>query len=132
MKLTIGKLAKQTNVTIETIRYYQRIGLLVEPVKIQNNYRHYTADTANRIKFIKRAQQVGFSLKEIAELLSLDGSHCSEVRKIAELKCQHIDSQIIDLKALRDVLGELILHCQPDASTKNCHIIDAFSQTNDA
>lgn len=72
--LTIGKLAKQTGVTIETIRHYQRIGLLPEPDKPDSGYRCYSDDAVIQIRFIKRAQQAGFTLKEIATLLALDGA----------------------------------------------------------
>ena len=105
--LTIGKLAKQTEVTIETIRHYQRIGLLTEPAKPAGGYRVYSADAIARIRFIKRAQQAGFTLKEIATLLSLDGAHCTDVRQLAEQKCRQIDQQIKDLTALRQVLAAI-------------------------
>jgi MerR family transcriptional regulator, mercuric resistance operon regulatory protein len=131
MNLTIGNLAKQADVTVETIRYYQRIGLLTEPAKPQNSYRHYPPDAIDRIRFIKRAQQAGFTLKEIAELLSFDGTHCAEVRKITEQKCQQIDAQIKDLTALRNVLGSLVKRCQTDTSTEHCSLIDALSNEND-
>lgn len=130
MQLTIGKLAKQADVTVETIRHYQRIGLLSEPAKPQSSYRYYPTDTITKIRFIKRAQQAGFSLKEVAELLSLDGSHCTEVRKIAEQKYQQIDAQIRDLTALRNVLGSLVERCQTDTSTGHCSLIDALSNEN--
>ena len=131
MQLTIGKLAKQAEVTVETIRYYQRIGLLSEPAKSQGSYRHYPPDTITKIQFIKRAQQAGFTLKEIAGLLSLDGTHCFEVRKIAEQKCQQIDAQIKDLTDLRNVLGNLVKRCQADAYTGHCSLIDALSTATD-
>jgi len=124
--LTIGKLAKQTEVTIETIRHYQRIGLLTEPAKPDGGYRCYSADAIARIRFIKRAQQAGFTLKEIATLLSLDGAHCVDVRQLAEQKCQQIDQQIKDLTALRQVLETLVNDCQRTASTARCAILDAF------
>ncbi|MDD5410369.1 MAG: MerR family transcriptional regulator [Methylobacter sp.] len=127
MILTIGKLAKQADVTIETIRYYQRIGLLKEPDKPDNGYRQYTDDAIARIRFIKRAQQIGFTLKEIAELLSLDGSHCADVRKIAEQKYQQIDQQIKDLIALRNILDTLIKGCQSNFSIEYCSLINALS-----
>jgi MerR family transcriptional regulator, mercuric resistance operon regulatory protein len=126
MKLTIGKLAKQSKVTIETIRYYQRIGLLSEPTKPQSSYRYYPTDAIARIRFIKRAQQAGFTLKGIAELLSFDGTHCADVRKIAEQKCQQIDDQIKELTALRNVLNSLVKNCQTNASTEQCSLIDAL------
>lgn len=130
MHITIGNLAKQAEVTIETIRYYQQIGLLNEPEKPSSGYRLYSPDTINRIRFIKRAQQAGFTLKEIAELLSLDGTHCSDVQKIAEQKCQQLDTQIEALIALRKVLDGLVKCCQTDASPERCSLIDALSNEN--
>ena len=131
MKLTIGKLAKQAEVTVETIRYYQRIGMLDEPGKPGNGYRHYPPHAIARIRFIKRAQQAGFTLKEIAQLLSLDADHCADVRKIAEQKCQQIDAQIKDLMALRNVLDALVRRCQSDSSAEHCSLIDALSTAGD-
>ena len=125
--LTIGKLAKQTEVTIETIRHYQRVGLLPEPDKPDSGYRCYSAVAVIRIRFIKRAQQAGFTLKEITTLLSLDGAHCADARQIAEQKCQQIDQQIKNLTALRQVLETLVNDCQQTASTERCAILDAFS-----
>ena len=127
MNLTIGKLAKQANVTIETIRYYQRKGLLVEPDKPATGYRLYPPDAIARLRFIKRAQQSGFTLKEIAELLSLDGEHCEDVQQMAEQKRQQIDEQLKDLTALRHALDALVKGCQQDKSTDHCSLIDAFS-----
>lgn len=131
MKLTIGNLAKQAGVTVETIRYYQRIGLLNEPGKPFSGYRHYPPHNIPQIRFIKRAQQAGFTLKEIAQLLSLDGTHCADVQKIAEQKCQQIDAQIKDLTALRNALDSLVKRCKSDFSTDHCSIIDALSTARD-
>ena len=128
MKLTIGKLAKQSNVTIETIRYYQRKGLLIEPIKPATGYRLYPYEVIFRIQFIKRAQLCGFSLKEISELLSLDSGHCSDVQKIAEKKRQQIDEQIKDLTALRNVLDDLVQGCTKNQSTGHCSLIDTLSK----
>lgn len=127
MQLTIGKLARQTQVTIETIRYYQRIGLLDQPAKPNNGYRQYPPEAINKIRSIKRAQQAGFSLKEISELLSLNGAHCSDVRQLAEQKCQKINSQVKDLIALRLALLTLIKACEKTALSENCAILDAFT-----
>lgn len=127
MQLTIGKLAKQTEVTIETIRYYQRIGLLAEPEKPESGYRHYAADAITKIRFIKRAQQAGFTLKEIAQLLLLDGAHCADIRKIAEYKCRQIDRQIKDLTALREALSGLVTGCQSTGPSDHCVILDALA-----
>jgi len=127
--LTIGKLAKLTTVTVETIRHYQRLGLLKEPEKPESGYRCYSADAVVRIRFIKRAQQAGFALKEIATLLSLDGAHCSEVRQLAEYKCWQIDQQINDLTALRQVLATLVKDCHQTVALERCAILDAFTDT---
>ena len=128
MNLTIGKLAKQANVTIETIRYYQRKGLLIKPEKPAIGYRQYPLEAIARIRFIKRAQQSGFTLKEILELLSLDSGHCKDVRKMAEQKRQQIDDQIRDLSALRNVLDNLVKGCQTNPFPEHCSFIDALSK----
>jgi MerR family transcriptional regulator, mercuric resistance operon regulatory protein len=127
VKLTIGKLAKQTDVTVETIRHYQRIGLLAAPKKPTSGYRDYPDDAVTSIRFIKRAQQAGFTLKEIATLLALDGAHCADARKLAEQKCQQIDVQIATLMTLRQVLQTLVDSCQQTAIANQCAILQAFS-----
>jgi MerR family mercuric resistance operon transcriptional regulator len=99
----------------------------VEPDKPDSGYRHYPADAITNIRFIKRAQQAGFTLKEIATLLSLDGSHCADVRQLAELKCQHIDQHIKSLTALRQELDSLVNSCQQTASSARCAILDVFN-----
>ncbi|PTN07644.1 Hg(II)-responsive transcriptional regulator [Nitrosomonas aestuarii] len=126
-KLTIGKLAKQANVTIETIRYYQRQGLLDEPLKPDTGYRQYPAEAIARIRFIKRAQQLGFTLKEIAELLALDSGHCEDVRKLAEQKREQIDEQMQDLTVLRHALDSLVKGCLKNQSSRQCSLIDSLT-----
>ncbi|MGR9117400.1 MAG: MerR family DNA-binding protein, partial [Gammaproteobacteria bacterium] len=108
--------------------YYQRKGLLREPEKPVTGYRHYPIEAITKIRFIKRAQQCGFTLKEISELLLLDSGHCQDVRKMAEQKCRQIDNQIKDLTSLRQVLDTLIEGCQTDPSTGHCSIIDSLSE----
>ena len=132
MKLAIGILAKQANVTIETIRYYQRKGLLIEPEKPVSGYRQYPNDSITKIRFIKRAQLAGFTLKEISELFLLDSGHCEDARKMAEQKRHQIDGQIKDLTALRNVLNDLVKGCQDDPSTEHCSLIDSFSNQSDS
>lgn len=125
--LTIGYLARAAGVNIETVRYYQRVALIQKPAKPAEGYRHYPADTVNRIKFIKRAQQLGFSLKEIAEILALGNGHCMDVRARAEKKRTRIEQQISDLKKLRTTLDNLINACQTDNDTTHCPIVEALS-----
>lgn len=129
--LTIGFLAKAASVNIETIRYYQRIGLITEPDKPLKGYRIYPTETLKRIKFIKRAQQLGFNLKEVAELLQLGDSNskdqCSDVRQRAELKREHIDQQINDLKNLRSTLTQLINSCKSNKRNQHCAIVETLT-----
>ena len=125
--LTIGNLAKAAEVNIETVRYYQRIGIIDEPPKPADGYRIYPTETVDRIRFIKRAQQLGFSLKEIAELLELGDGHCDDVRLRAEEKQAHIDAQIKDLRMLRGTLDKLIKACQSDSDTAHCPIVDTLT-----
>ena len=125
--LTIGFLAKAADVNIETIRYYQRIDLITEPAKPAQGYRVYPTETLKRVKFIKRAQQLGFSLTEVAELLQLGDGHCADVRHKAEQKRSQIDKQIKDLKNLKNTLNELISSCQSDSDTSHCAIVETLS-----
>ncbi len=125
--LTIGYLARAANVNIETVRYYQRIGLIMEPVKPSSGYRIYPPETVARIKFVKSAQALGFSLQEIAELLDLGSGHCHDVRLRAEQKRTHIDQQIKDLTSLRSTLDNLIQSCQVDADKIHCPIIETLA-----
>ena len=128
MKLTIGKLAQQSNVTVETIRHYQRKKLLREPERPTNGFREYPVEAIEIIRFIKHAQQSGFSLKEISELLSLDDSHCSDVRKIAEQKLQKIDEQINNLTTFRNILDDLVQGCYSNPTAQRCSLIKAISE----
>lgn len=126
-KLTIGFLAKAADVNIETIRYYQRIGLITEPDKPLQGYRIYPSATLTRLKFIKRAQQLGFSLAEINELLELGEGSCADVRERAEEKRTQIDKQINDLKNLRNTLSGLISTCQNGADNSHCAIVETLT-----
>ncbi len=126
--LTIGFLAKAADVNIETIRYYQRFGIIDEPPKPFEGYRVYPPETIDRLRFIKRAKQLGFSLKEIAELLELGDGHCADIRVRAETKRAHVEKQIKDLKKLKKTLDTLITSCQSDNDTTHCPIVDTLVQ----
>jgi len=130
-ELTIGRLAKHINVNVETIRYYQRIGLIDEPASPLNGFRKYPVKTAENIIFIKRAQRLGFSLKEIAELLKIGDGHCVDVRTRAEQKRNKICEQIRDLESLRDTLDKLICECKAGKDGKHCPIVETLL-THDA
>jgi MerR family mercuric resistance operon transcriptional regulator len=110
--LTIGKLAERAGVNVETIRYYQRRGLLDEPKKPLGGYRHYPPDTAKRVRFIKRAQALGFTLEEVAGLLRLDAvSACAETRELAAHKLVLIEQKLAELAAMRKGLAALVSEC---------------------
>ena len=125
--LTIGQLAQAADVNVETIRYYQRIKLINEPLKPQSGYRQYDMEIINRIHFIKRAQKLGFSLKEIADLLEMGDGHCADVRKRAEEKRDMITKQIEDLTNLRSTLDNLIHSCDSAGDT-HCPIVETLSK----
>lgn len=125
--LTIGKAAQQAQVNVETIRYYQRIGLIQEPEKPLQGYRSYPEQTVTQIKFIKRAQTTGFTLKEIKRLLSLGRDQCDETRILANEKLLDVKQKINDLKAIEKSLQDLIKHCQVRETDDSCPIINSFS-----
>lgn len=125
--LTIGHIARAAGVNVETVRYYQRVGLITEPVKPAEGYRIYPANTVDRILFIKRAKELGFSLKEITELLELGNGHCDDMRLRAEEKRAHIDKQISDLKNLKKTLETLIHACRADNDMAHCPIIETLT-----
>ena len=129
-RLTIGGLAQAAGVNVETIRYYQRRGLLDEPAKPHGGQRRYDAAAATRVRFIKRAQQLGFTLEEVKSLLRLeDGQSCRETRLLAEHKLAAIESRIADLGRMRRLLKGLIARCAEGQRPRSCHIIATLSGT---
>ena len=124
--LTIGKLAQTAGVNIETIRYYQKIGLLQKPEKPQSGYRQYPENNVQTIHFIKRSQKLGFNLAEVGELLSLGKNNCSDVQNCAKQKRSQIQIQIEELKGLQNTLDTLIDSCRADSQC--CTIISTLSK----
>ena len=124
--LTIGKLAQAAGVGVETIRYYQIRGLIKQPLKPESGFRSYPPETVNRLHFIKRAQQLGFSLDEIGNLLDIDKNQCQATRLLAEQKLQEINNQIEGLQKIADSLIELINDCSTDPQS-GCPVINALS-----
>jgi len=110
-KLTIGILANAAGVGVETVRYYQRRGLLKQPTKPAGRHRTYSEQDLARLEFIKHAKAAGFTLREIKTLLSLGNDHCSVTRTLAEEKLKEIRGQITDLKKAQKRLVELITAC---------------------
>ena len=128
-ELTIGKLAQAAGVNIETIRYYQRRGLLDEPPKRLGGHRRYAPVQARRVRFIKRAQALGFALDEVSTLLTLDSAcSCAQTRALASHKRGLIERKMADLAAMHQALGELIQQCDAGGSTKPCPIIDVLER----
>jgi MerR family mercuric resistance operon transcriptional regulator len=126
--LTIGRLARAAGVNVETIRYYQRRGLLPEPARPLGGQRHYGPTVAMRVRFIKRAQQLGFTLDEVKELLLLDdGQACRQTRMLAERKLTSIEARIADLDRVRCLLERLIAECADGRRPRSCPIIASLS-----
>jgi MerR family mercuric resistance operon transcriptional regulator len=124
--LTIGRLAKSAGVHVETVRYYQRRGLIEEPCKPAQGHRLYPAQTLERLLFIRRAQELGFTLEEIASLLALGEGHCREVQSMAEHKLSSVRAKIADLRRLESVLGELLSQCRRNPDSAHCPIVESL------
>ncbi len=127
--LTIGGVAKAAGVNVETIRYYQRLKLLDEPGKPPGGVRRYTEAVVERVRFIKRAQELGFSLAEIRRLMQLgDPQTCGEARALASEKLALVESRVADLERLRGVLKDLIGRCDQRRGKVACPIIESLAR----
>lgn len=125
--MTIGKLAEAAGVNVETIRYYQRRGLLEEPAKPLYGQRRYSLEQVKRVRFIKRAQALGFTLAEVGQLLALNEARsCKTTRALAAHKLELIDNKMADLGAMRQALGRLVRQCEAGDGAE-CPIIDALA-----
>ena len=130
--LTISRAAQAAGVNVETLRYYQRRGFIRQPPKPARGYRLYPPETVDRIRFIKRAQELGFTLAEIKSLLSLGDGHCHETRGLAERKLALIRSRVRDLKAMERVLGGLVRACDRHGDGPGCPLIDTLGRSSRA
>lgn len=127
--LTIGQVASAAHVNVETVRYYQRRGLLREPEKPLNGQRRYGQGDVNRLRFIRRAQMLGFTLEEIENLLRLDGADCcGDTHDLAVHKLALIDAKIADLANMRQSLTGLVRQCEAGKQQGKCPIIEALVQ----
>ena len=127
--MTIGQLAKKAEVNIETVRYYERIGLLEDPPRTSTGYRQYTNEFLDRLHFIKTAKRIGFTLNDIQELLSLkvtSSTACDEVRSLAEEKVHEIKTKIESLTSMKSTLVKLIMSCDNNELTNNCPILQSI------
>lgn len=126
--IKIGRLAERTGVHLETIRYYQRIGLMPTPGRGYGTVRRYGEDAVGRLRFIKRAQALGFSLEEVKLLLDLSvGEHCAETRTFAEQKKRLVENKMADLRAIQSSLDKLIRACGTGKKGRGCPIIESLS-----
>lgn len=130
--LTIGALARVAGVNVETIRYYHRIGLLPLPRPAHGSFRRYDHESFQRVRFIRRAQRLGFALDEIARLLGLaDGKHCRETRNLAEQKLAVVEEKLADLAAIRKALKTMIAACDRGGGGRGCPIIESLSEDDE-
>lgn len=126
---TIGQLAREAGVGVETIRFYHRRGLIDEPPRRNSGYRDYPRESVVRLRFIRRAKELGFSLKEIRDLLSLriDSDHaCEEVKQRVLAKIAEIEERIQSLREMRKALGQLGEVCEEGGTSADCPLLDAL------
>lgn len=128
--MTIGRLAREAGVNIETVRYYQRRGLLPTPRKPPGGARRYSSESLMCLRFIRRAQELGFTLREISELLMLGDGSCPETRAIAEKRLGDIEMRLHDLKSMHNTLGKLIRTCRA-GNHPPCPIIASLERNSD-
>ncbi|MDP1692481.1 MAG: Hg(II)-responsive transcriptional regulator [Burkholderiaceae bacterium] len=122
--LTIGALARAADVGVETVRFYQRRGLLPEPARPYGSVRRYGHAAVARLRFVRRSQQLGFSLDEVAELLRLeDGTHCDEARTLAESRLADVRRKLGDLQRIADALDDLVDRCCAAKGKVKCPLI---------
>ena len=131
--MTIGKVAKQAGVGVETIRFYEREGLVDEPRRRESGYRQYDPEVVRRIRFIRHAKELGFTLREIKELLDLriePGSQCGDVLKLAQAKIDDIDERVRKLQKMRRTLAALTRDCQRGFPSDACPILKALDRND--
>jgi MerR family mercuric resistance operon transcriptional regulator len=127
--LTIGVLANAAGVNVETIRFYQRKGLLQEPDRPLGGIRRYSGADLTRVHFIKAAQRLGFTLVEVAELLKLeDGTHCGEARRLAEARLRDVRERLANLRRIESALRQLVARCSAARGSIKCPLIASLQQ----
>ena len=132
--LTIGQIAKRTQLNVQTVRYYERRGLILKPPRSKSGYRQYSKEAITRIYFIKRAKELGFSLNEISELLSLrvdPDTTCDMVKAHARIKVADIECKIAALQKMKVALVKLTKSCQGAGPTSECPILDFLEAQTD-
>jgi len=125
--LAIGAFAKAAGVNVETVRFYQLKGLLPTPTRRYGSIRRYGPDDVARVRFVKSAQRLGFSLEEIGELLKLDdGTHCGEAARVAALRLTDVRARLADLERMEAALSKLVRECHARAGNVSCPLIAAL------
>ncbi len=127
--LSIGQVAKQAEVSVETIRFYERKGLLEEPQRKASGYRQYSNNSIRQLALIRQAKQLGFSLMQIAELLSLQidpTKDCSDIQGLAKHKLHEVEGKIKSLRKIKQALQSLINQCPSEGTSEECPILDAL------
>ena len=127
--LTIGTVARQAGVGVETIRFYERVGLIEDPPRRESGYRQYPEEAVARVRFVRRAKDLGFTLKEIKELLSLRASpksRCVDVRMRAEAKIEDIERKVRALQGMKKALVKLTAACRGRGPVTKCPILEAL------
>ncbi len=125
--LNIGHVANQTGVTVETVRFYEKQGLIEPPERSETGYRRYPEDTVKRVRFIQRAKEAGFTLNEVGELLALrrePGTSCGDIKMRAARKIEAVDQKIRDLEHIREALVRMVMKCSGDGSLSECPILE--------
>lgn len=131
--MTIGQLGKATGTAVETVRYYEKIGLLPEVARTSSNYRSYGSEDVDRLTFIRRARDLGFSIEQVRALLSLADDRereCSDVDRLAKTHLAEVERKIADLSALRAELSATIERCR-NGTIAQCQILKALAARND-
>ena len=135
MSMRIGEVAVGAAVNVQTLRYYERVGLLPAPQRRPSGYRSYDAETVRRVRFIRRAQALGFTLAEIGDLLDLRAqseSSCTRVEARAAVTLDRIAEKIRDLETIREALGEYVDACRARRSLAECPLLGALDQTDES
>lgn len=128
--MRIGLVARKAGVGVETVRFYERKGLIARPARPEGGFRSYPAEAVDRIRFVRHAQDIGFSLAEITDLLSLradPATDCADIRARAAEKRADVQAKIDRLVHMRDALDELIASCPGGGDVKSCTIIEAMN-----
>ncbi len=131
-RMTIGQVARRAGIGVETIRFYERQGLISDPPRRPSGYRQYSMDVVRQLRFIRRAKELGFSLREIADLLDLrtdSSTPCRNVRRQLEAKIADVEKKIADLRHIREALDDLTRACASGDPRGACPILDALART---